>query len=110
VEEELRLAESWYQREQAYAVFLGLLNFYAVPDAGGAVIEIEQDDPSGWRVTVDGTWTLVTGPKGSVEFEALPAGPHSVIAQKHNIRMYGQFSLEPPERAELRLPALPGSP
>lgn len=104
VEEELRLAESWYQREQAYAVFLGLLDYYAVPDSGTAVVAIEQQNPEGWRITVDGTWTLITGPEGSVTFEALPAGLHRVNAQIHNICTSDEFSIDPGGRAEIKLP------
>lgn len=102
VEEELRLAESWYQREQAYSVFLGILDHYAAPAAGTAVIVVDDVEPSRWRVTVDGTWTLVTGPVGRVAFDALSAGDHRVTVQKAQAFWQGQFRLSPGETVEIR--------
>jgi N-acetylmuramoyl-L-alanine amidase len=122
LEEELRLAESWYQREQAYAIFLGILGHYGVADSGQVLVRLDGADPaitqddhaeeaglppeesdrSGWRVTLDGTWTLVTGPDGTVLFDKIPPGEYRLTAVKSG-RLYGHFvHLTTGERAVVR--------
>jgi N-acetylmuramoyl-L-alanine amidase len=101
LEEELRLAESWYQREQAYAVFLGLLDHYAVADSGAVVARINGEDKSGWRITLDATWTLVTGDTGNVVFDKLPPGTHRLSAYKSDQHLGGVVILEPGRDAEI---------
>jgi N-acetylmuramoyl-L-alanine amidase len=96
LEEELRLAESWYQREQAYTIFLGVLKGQINP--GGA-------DAAGWRVTVEGTWTLVTGTDGIVLFEKIPPGEYRLSAVKSG-RLFGDVvRVAPGERAVIRFTA-----
>jgi hypothetical protein len=122
LEEELRLAESWYQREQAYAIFLGVLSHYGVADSGQVLVELVERDPTftavdsiaegrilsggagaaGWRVTVEGTWTLVTGDDGVVLFDKIPAGEYRISAVKSG-RLFGDVvRLAPGGRAVVR--------
>lgn len=103
VEEELRLAESWYRKEQAYGIFIGILGFYEVQDSERVLVIVANDEPANWRVTLDQTWTLVTGPSGEVEFEALPPGPHHVTVHKGSILQESDFTVSPGKRAEIRL-------
>ncbi len=103
LDEELRLAESWYQREQAYAVFLGLLDHYAVPDSGAVLAAISGENKSGWRITLDATWTLVTGDDGKVVFDKVPPGPHRLSAYKSDQHLGGMVILEPGRIAEIQL-------
>jgi hypothetical protein len=121
VEEELRLAESWYQREQAYAVFLGVLGHYGVSDSAQVTVEIGEGAPAssadslnpgqsppkvagaaGWRVTVEGTWTLVTGESGTVVFDKIPAGAYRISAVKRG-QLFGDIvRLAPGDSAVVR--------
>jgi len=90
LEEELRLVESWYQREQAYAILLGLLDHFGVVDSGEVYVTVSdtlagEAGPAGaagasWRITLDGTWTLLTGVSGDVLFQMIPPGEHSISA------------------------------
>jgi hypothetical protein len=106
LDEELRLAESWYQREQAYAIFLGILGHYGVAESGQVLVQLGgadrdvalddhsqatgQSDGSGWRVTLEGTWTLVTGPDGNVLFEKIPPGEYRLTAVRSG-QLYGEL-------------------
>lgn len=81
-EEETRLDRAAYQREQAYAIFLGLLRHYGVTDAGVLEIEVDAAERAQWLVTLDGTWTLVTGAEGRVSFECVPPGAHRVVLRR----------------------------
>jgi N-acetylmuramoyl-L-alanine amidase len=65
-EEETRLDRAAYQREQAYAIFVGLLRHYGVAELGVLEIEVEAAERAQWLVTLDETWTLVTGADGRV--------------------------------------------
>lgn len=102
LEEELRLAESWYQREQAYAIFLGVLNHYGVVDSGEVSIQIDAPEKGGWRVTLDKTWTLVTGEDGSVLFEKVPLGPRRVSIVRSGRLHRDAVQVTPAERVRLR--------
>lgn len=84
-DEELRLDSSAYLRKQAYGIFLGILRHFG--GAGGARLEvgIAAADPSGWMVTLDDTWTLLTGPGGQAAFGAVPAGEHSITARRGSV-------------------------
>jgi N-acetylmuramoyl-L-alanine amidase len=127
LEEELRLAESWYQREQAYTIFLGVLNHYEVADSGQVLVRFAENEPAidlgespaaaegqinpggadaaGWRVTVEGTWTLVTGTDGIVLFEKIPPGEYRLSAVKSG-RLFGDVvRVAPGERAVIRFTA-----
>jgi N-acetylmuramoyl-L-alanine amidase len=103
VDEELRLAESWYQREQAYAVFLGILDHYAAPDSGRVLVTIKGEDRAGWKITLDGTWTLVTGDSGSVQFEKIPAGVFRLSAFKSDRHVAATVVVEPDRPVEVPL-------
>jgi N-acetylmuramoyl-L-alanine amidase len=81
-EEEMRLDRAAYQREQAYALFLGFLRHYGVTDGGSLEVEAVTAARAGWVVTLDGTWTLVTGEDGRVRFEYVPPGPHEIVLRR----------------------------
>jgi N-acetylmuramoyl-L-alanine amidase len=81
-EEEKRLDRAAYQREQAYAVFLGILRHYGVAEAATLEVEVAGGAPQGWIVTLDGTWTLVTGDDGRVSFACVPPGAHDVVLRR----------------------------
>lgn len=81
-EEEMRLDGAAYQREQAYAIFVGLLRHYGVADAGVLEIEVEAAQRAQWLVTLDETWTLVTDTDGRVAFECVPPGAHRVVLRR----------------------------
>jgi len=89
-EEELRLDAPAYLREQAYAVFLGLLAHFACPDSAVLEVRVDHASAAGWLVTVDDTWTLVTGDDGRVRFENLPEGPRRVRAVRGTRRTEGE--------------------
>ncbi|HEX5133413.1 MAG TPA: N-acetylmuramoyl-L-alanine amidase [Candidatus Krumholzibacteria bacterium] len=82
VTEELRLDSSAYLRKQAYGVFTGILHHYAVADGARLAVLVESSAPQDWLVTLDETWTLATGADGRVEFHAVPAGEHTVVARR----------------------------
>jgi N-acetylmuramoyl-L-alanine amidase len=81
-DEEKRLDRAAYQREQAYAIFLGILRHYGVADTGALEVEVAGGPPAGWTVTLDGTWTLVTDEVGRVSFEYVPSGSHDVVLRR----------------------------
>ena len=80
--EEMRLDHASYQREQAYAIFVGLLRHYGVADAAVLEVEVEAAEHANWLVTLDGTWTLVTGDDGRVAFECVPPGTHQIVLRR----------------------------
>ncbi|HKW14594.1 MAG TPA: hypothetical protein VJS69_08930, partial [Candidatus Krumholzibacteria bacterium] len=77
-EEEMRLAQAWYLREQAYALFVGILALSAVPPDGTMQVNVTAADRRDWMVTLDGTWTLQTDEQGHVVFNCVPPGSHDV--------------------------------
>jgi N-acetylmuramoyl-L-alanine amidase len=81
-DEESRLNHAYYLREQAYAIFLGILRHYGVTSAGTLEVEVNAPDRRDWMVTLDGTWTLSTGNDGVVRFECVPPGPHEVQVRR----------------------------
>jgi hypothetical protein len=83
-QEETMLDRASYQREQAYAVFLGILRHYGVAETGTLEIEVAGSQPADWIVTLDGTWTLVTGDDGRVSFECVPPGAHDIALRRAN--------------------------
>jgi N-acetylmuramoyl-L-alanine amidase len=118
LEEELRLAQSWYQREQAYAIFLGVLDHYDVSDSGQLLVRFARRDPTvegieagaavpdaaGWRVTVEGSWTLVTGADGAVWFDKLPPGDYRISAVKSGRSFGDVVRIAPGQRAAVWFP------
>jgi N-acetylmuramoyl-L-alanine amidase len=75
-EEEMRLAQAWYLREQAYALFTGILAASGVPADGTVQVNVTAADRRDWMVTLDGTWSLCTDERGVAVFEHVPAGSH----------------------------------
>jgi N-acetylmuramoyl-L-alanine amidase len=81
-DEELRLDSAAYLRKQAYGIFLGILRHLGVTDGASFAVEVTGANPAGWMVTLDGTWTLLTGPDGRVTFGAVLAGEHRVTVRR----------------------------
>jgi N-acetylmuramoyl-L-alanine amidase len=81
-QEESRLDRAAYQREQAYAIFLGILRHYGVTEGAALEIEVAATDPSNWIVTLDETWTLVSNEAGRAVFAGVPAGAHRVSLRR----------------------------
>lgn len=75
IDEELRLGEPWYQRQQAYAVLKGILVHYGNPDSASYHVTLDgdplQDD---WLISLDRTWHLLTATEGQLTFTGLPEG------------------------------------
>jgi N-acetylmuramoyl-L-alanine amidase len=82
VDEELRLDSSAYLRKQAYGIFAGILRHFGAAGGGRLEVGITGANPSGWMVTLDDTWTLVTGPDGVAAFDAVPAGEHHIAYRR----------------------------
>lgn len=75
VDEEMRLDDPWYLREQAYAIFLGIADHFFAPV--GSVVEV--DCPEGERlVEFAGTWNLLASPSGRARFEFIPRGDYII--------------------------------
>lgn len=87
--EELRLSEPWYQRQQAYAVFTGILAHFGADDSTEVSISVRTaGDPTNWLVTVDRTWNLLTGPEGLATFAGLTRGSrHRVELRRGGARI-----------------------
>lgn len=82
VAEETRLDRSSYLREQAYAIFVGLLRHYGVTETGSLAVQVNASVSANWLVTLDDTWTLVTGDDGRTVFECVPAGAHDLSLRR----------------------------
>ena len=80
--EETRLDRASYLREQAYAVFVGLLHHFDVTDTATLTVTVHEAPAVEWLVTLDETWTLVTGDDGRVVFDCVAAGPHTVALRR----------------------------
>jgi N-acetylmuramoyl-L-alanine amidase len=94
IDEELLLAASWYQRLQAYGIFIGILrHFEASQPCSLSVTITGTDDVSNWLVVVDGTWKLLTNPCGKTIFHALADGIHSVEIRRRNMTFSKQIEL-----------------
>ncbi len=91
-EEEARLDHASYQREQAYAIFLGLLRHYGAAEGGTLEVVVDDASPARWLVTLDGTWTLVTGDDGRVVFECVPPGSHRVALRRGDQVLAGDIA------------------
>jgi hypothetical protein len=88
-EEEMRLDRAAYQREQAYAIFLGLLRHYGASDRATLEVAVDGAERSQWLVTLDGSWTLVSGEDGRVVFDCVPPGPHRVTLRRGQASLSG---------------------
>ncbi len=90
VDEELRLAEPWYQRKQAFGIFCGLLRHAGLEHEAALHVVVSPDsttrssrmDLSNWLVIVDDTWRLLTSPDGRAGFGVLTPGTHRVVARR----------------------------
>ena len=81
-DEELRLDSSTYLRKQAYGIFLGILRHFGVTAGARLVIEMRGPGAAHRMVTLDDTWTLLSGPDGLAVFDAVPAGEHRVTVRR----------------------------
>jgi N-acetylmuramoyl-L-alanine amidase len=86
-DEEMRLAQAWYLREQAYAMFIGILAMSAVAPDGTVQVDVAAADRRDWMVTLDGTWTLQTDERGHVVFQNVPAGSHDVRIRRAGVAL-----------------------
>jgi N-acetylmuramoyl-L-alanine amidase len=79
IDEEQRLGEPWYQRQQAYGAFAGILAHVGADDSTQVNLRVDTaGDPANWFVTVDRSWNLLTGPDGWAKFVGLPTGRRAV--------------------------------
>ncbi len=85
VEEELRLDSSAYLRRQAYAVFTGILRHFGAADRARLTVVVQSAPGADWMVTLDDTWTLMTGSDGSVTFDTVPAGEHRITVRRGSV-------------------------
>jgi N-acetylmuramoyl-L-alanine amidase len=113
VDEELLLANPWYQRKQAYAIFIGILRNFGVMDDGALAVTVDLGPgarETNWLVTVDDVWHLLVSDQGDAEFDALPPGPHRVVLRR-GTTLAGPYdvSIEPGERARLDI-SIPETP
>lgn len=104
-DEEIRLGEPWYLRKQAYALFLGILDHFTVPDHGELVVQIDtgDDDKANWLVTLDESWNLLTDPSGAARFEALQRGSHTLSVRKQEIRLLREIDIESAGRSVITI-------
>ena len=87
VDEELRLGAPWYQRKQAYGIFLGILTHYDVNDGHTFEVVIESGAANdNWLITVDRTWSLLSSPDGSATFASLPPGTYEIEVRRGSRR------------------------
>ena len=83
----MRLAQAWYLREQAYALFIGILAMAEAPAQGTLTVDVAGADRRDWMVTLDGTWSLSTDDGGRVVFEYVPPGPHRLLVRRAGIAL-----------------------
>ncbi|HET6348423.1 MAG TPA: N-acetylmuramoyl-L-alanine amidase, partial [Candidatus Krumholzibacteria bacterium] len=83
--EEMRLAQAWYLREQAYALFMGILAMADAPADGSLTIDVTAADRRDWMVTLDDTWTLSSNDAGRVVFEHVAPGSHEVRIRRGGV-------------------------
>jgi N-acetylmuramoyl-L-alanine amidase len=106
MDEELLLSESWYQRLQAYGIFLGILRqFGAAQSCSLSVLITGAGDISNWLVVVDGTWKLLTNPDGQALFHALASGVHHIEIQRGNVTFSKRVELTADDSNVISFPA-----
>jgi N-acetylmuramoyl-L-alanine amidase len=86
-EEEMRLAQAWYLREQAYALFIGILEMGLAPQDGRLTVDVAGADRRDWMVTLDGTWSLSSNEQGRVVFARVPSGSHRLLIRRGDVSM-----------------------
>jgi len=83
MDEELRLGEPWYQRQQAYAVLKGILAHYGNTDSASYHVVLEGDTQgSDWLISLDRTWHLLTTGQNQLTFSDLPDGDFLLEARR----------------------------
>jgi N-acetylmuramoyl-L-alanine amidase len=101
--EELRLGQPWYQRQQAYGIFCGMLAHFGASDLASLDVTISTDsgdvqpatgdagpvpdEVSNWLITVGNTWSLMSSPSGRATFVSVPAGTLTVFAMRGKERI-----------------------
>jgi len=85
--EEIRLSQAWYLREQAYALFTGILAAFDVAPAASLTIDIGGTDRRDWLVTLDGAFSLTSNDEGRVVFDYVPAGTHRVLVRRGEVAL-----------------------
>jgi len=103
-DEELRLDESWYLRQQAYGVFLGIVRHFG-GDGARLVVQLQGRGRADDMVTLDGTWTLMPGADGTVTFGVVAPGEHQVSVRRGAGRVE-QTVVTGDAEARLVIPAL----
>ena len=84
-DEEMRLTQAWYLREQAYALFIGILAMAEAPVGGALTVDVTGADRRDWMVTLDGTWSLSSDEQGRVVFDHVPAGSHRLLIRRAGV-------------------------
>lgn len=107
VEEEMRLDDPWYLREQAYAIFLGIVDHYLAPE--GSRVEVTIDGGGHWMVELGGTWHLLTGPDGHAAFEFVEPGLYMVRSRRGDRELPPYSITVPADQDTIRI-AIPASP
>lgn len=92
VEEELRLDDPWYLREQAYAIFLAVIEHFSIPTP--TVVEINAPNDDGWLLQLGGTWNLLAGPGGRAVFEFIEPGQYQVSAIRGGTSLDGVVTVD----------------
>jgi hypothetical protein len=80
VEEEMRLGDARYLREQAYGIFLGIVTHYNAPV--GSRLEVTVNADGDWLVELGGTYNLLTGDDGRAVFEFVEPGLYRIAARR----------------------------
>jgi N-acetylmuramoyl-L-alanine amidase len=94
IDEELLLGEAWYQRLQAYGIFIGILRHFEMSQSCSLLVTVsEENDASNWLAVVDGTWKLMTNPNGEAMFHALAAGIHTIEMQRGPLTLSRRIEL-----------------
>lgn len=89
MDEELRLGEPWYLREQAYGLFVGILRHYQVSELQQWRVVVDADSlPGNWLATIDGNWNFLTSPAGSARFVAPASKSPSFIHFRRGDRRF----------------------
>jgi N-acetylmuramoyl-L-alanine amidase len=108
-EEEMRLAQAAYLREQAYALFIGILQMAQAPANGSLTVDVSGTDRRDWMVTLDGTWSLSSNEQGRVVFDRVPAGSHRLLIRRGSVTLAREIVTTPGAPAA-SLTVDPGSP
>lgn len=87
IEEETRLGEPWYQRRQAYGLFIGILRHFGVVDTTQVTLVVPPGAEA-WLVRIDATWNLLTDPGGCATFVGLSRDrDHWIELRRQGVRL-----------------------